>query len=167
MRCRQAHPWLLAVKTADDWQSKVDAWTATKTGPYSSQPYYLRLSKTGYPNAGTKYNLGNSSVTMDQRAVTDAGFLDLVRLGVYRANDPVIRNSLKVTDADIAFTTPNGQFWQVRSEPGHVFLPAGSTPLSFLRAGDSHFTPCSSLNESHRSSGSALPTNRPHSPAAA
>ena len=35
--------------TADDWQSKVKAWTVTTTGPYSSRPYFLRLTKDGNP----------------------------------------------------------------------------------------------------------------------
>ena len=34
------------------------------------------------------YNLGNGSVDADQRAVVDAGFLELTRLGVLPANDP-------------------------------------------------------------------------------
>ena len=36
--------------TADDWASKVEGWTATRNGPHSPQPYYLRLTKDGKPN---------------------------------------------------------------------------------------------------------------------
>ena len=33
------------------------------------------------PNAAITYNLGNGSITADQRSIVDAGFLELVRLG--------------------------------------------------------------------------------------
>ena len=47
-------------QTADDWQPRVDGWTATTNGPYTPKPYYLRLTKDGDPNAGTTYNIGDS-----------------------------------------------------------------------------------------------------------
>jgi glucoamylase len=104
-----AKAWLAK---ADEWQSKVDAWTATKTGPYSSQPYYLRLSKTGDPNAGTKYNLGDSGPEqVDERKITDPSFLELVRLGVKPASSPLVRNTLGVVDKRLGVDTPNGRFW--------------------------------------------------------
>ena len=34
---------------ADEWQSKVESWTATTNGPYSPRPYYLRVTKDGNP----------------------------------------------------------------------------------------------------------------------
>ncbi|MEU3627663.1 glucan 1,4-alpha-glucosidase [Amycolatopsis coloradensis] len=112
--------------TADAFKAKLSRWTVTTNGPLSKDPYFVRLTKDGDANSGTKYNLGNSSVTMDQRAVTDAGFLELVRLGIYRADDPVIRNSVKVTDADIAFTTPTGQFWHRYTKDGYGEKADGS-----------------------------------------
>ena len=75
--------------TADDWQSKVKGWTVTASGPYSSQPYFLRLTKDGNPDAGTTYSIGDSGPSnVDQRRVVDGGYLDLVRLGVLPAEDP-------------------------------------------------------------------------------
>ena len=65
-----------------------------RTGPYAPRPYYLRLTKDGKPNAGTTYNIGDSGPTVDQRKVVDPSFLELVRLGVKPANDPVIRNTV-------------------------------------------------------------------------
>ncbi|MGY6657852.1 glycoside hydrolase family 15 protein [Amycolatopsis sp. TRM77291] len=112
--------------TADAFKAKLAQWTVTTNGPLSKDPYFVRLTKDGNANNGTKYNLGNSSVTMDQRAVTDAGFLELVRLGIYRADDPVIRNSIEVTDADIAFTTPTGEFWHRYTKDGYGEKADGS-----------------------------------------
>ncbi len=95
--------------TADDWRRHVEAWTVTSTGPYSSDPYFLRLSKNGDPNAPTVYNLGNGSVDADQRSVVDAGFLELARLGELDPSDPVIANSLSVVDHVLGIQTPSGE----------------------------------------------------------
>ncbi|MEC3981517.1 glycoside hydrolase family 15 protein [Amycolatopsis sp. H20-H5] len=111
---------------ADKFKADLTKQTVTTNGPLSKDPYFVRLTKDGNANAGTKYNLGNSSLTKDQREVTDAGFLDLVRLGVYAADDPVIRNSIKVTDAQIGFTTPKGQFWHRYTLDGYGEQPDGS-----------------------------------------
>lgn len=103
-----AQLWL---DTADDWRRQVESWTATSTGPYSSRPYFLRLSKTGDPNAPIVYNLGNGSVDADQRSVIDAGFLELARFGEFAATDPVIANSLNVVDEVLGAQTPSGFGW--------------------------------------------------------
>jgi glucoamylase len=90
------------LQAADDWQREVEGWTATRTGPYEPKPYYLRLTKDGKPDQGTKYNLGDNNPTdIDQRAVVDPSFLELVRLGVKRADDPVIRNTVRVVDQQL------------------------------------------------------------------
>ncbi|MGW6934296.1 glycoside hydrolase family 15 protein [Lentzea sp. NPDC054927] len=90
------------LKAADEWQRKVEGWTATSTGPYAPKPYYLRLTKDGKPDAPTKYNLGDNNPTdIDQRAVVDPSFLELVRLGVKRADDQVIRNTVAVVDQQL------------------------------------------------------------------
>ena len=102
----------LYLLTADSWQSQLEKWMVTTNGPFSKLPYYLRLTKNGMPNVGTTYSLGDSGPSsIDQRAVADAGFLELVRLGIKPADDGVIINSLKVVDAQLATTTPNGTFW--------------------------------------------------------
>ncbi|HVU92629.1 MAG TPA: glucodextranase DOMON-like domain-containing protein, partial [Jatrophihabitans sp.] len=93
---------------ADQFQRSVKGWTVTTTGPYSAQPYFLRLSKTGDPDAAISYNLGNGSISVDQRSVVDGGFQDLVRLGELPSDDPDVVNSLAVVDSAIAATTPTG-----------------------------------------------------------
>ena len=42
---------------------------------------FIRLSKTGDPNAAISYGRGNGGPTLDQRAVVDGGFAEMVRLG--------------------------------------------------------------------------------------
>ena len=98
----------LYLATADYYQRSVQGWTVTTNGPYSSQPYFLRLSETGDPDAPVVYNLGNGSISADQRAVVDDGFLELARFGEIPATAPVIRNSLKVADSVLETNTPSG-----------------------------------------------------------
>ena len=93
--------------TADDFARNIKGWTVTTSGPYAPS-YFLRLSKSGDPNAADPVNLGNGSITVDQRTVVDAGFLELVRLGVLPASDPTIKASLAVVDRVIERQTPSG-----------------------------------------------------------
>ena len=101
------------LEVADAWQAQVEGWTATSTGPYSEDPYYLRLTKDGNPDAGTTYNIGDSGPeNVDQRKVVDPSFLELVRLGVKPHDDPVIQNTLGVVDDQLASGHPSGElFW--------------------------------------------------------
>jgi len=122
--------------TADDFATNIKGWTVTTTGSQSTNPYFLRLSKTGDPNAAITYNLGNGvQPDVDQRAVIDAGFLELVRLGVLPANDPDIENSVSVVDKVIERSTGNGPgFYRYGTNPnksadgyGDCFQPSLST----------------------------------------
>ncbi|MGH3899960.1 MAG: glycoside hydrolase family 15 protein, partial [Pseudonocardiaceae bacterium] len=111
---------------ADEFKAKLPGWTVTTNGPLSRDPYFVRLTKDGNANTATTYDLGNSGVTADQRAVADAGYLELVRLGIYAPEDPVIRNSIKVTDQTISHTTPTGQFWHRYTGDGYGERSDGS-----------------------------------------
>jgi glucoamylase len=99
-------------RVADRWAASVQRWTATSNGPYSDDPYYLRLTKDRRPDRGTRYSIGDGGPKRaDQRKVVDPTFLELVRLGVKRFDDPVIVNTLAVIDQRLRRTTPNGPFW--------------------------------------------------------
>ncbi len=93
--------------TADDFQRNIKSWTVTTTGPYAPR-YFIRLSKTGDPNAAITYSLGNGGPTLDQRAVVDGGFQELVRLGELPVTDPDVKASLAVLDKQISVSTPSG-----------------------------------------------------------
>jgi glucoamylase len=94
---------------ADEFQRHLKQWTLTTNGPLSAQPYFIRLSKTGDPNAAISYNVGNGGPTLDQRSVIDAGFLEYARLGIFKPSDQDIVNSLPVVDKTIAHDTASGQ----------------------------------------------------------
>lgn len=118
---------------ADDYQRSIKGWTVTTDGPLANHPYFIRLSKTGDPNAAISYDLGNGGPTLDQRNVIDAGFLELARLGELRSSDPDILQSLPVVDSTIESTTPSGPGWHRYNgdgygdgaSEGHPWAPSG------------------------------------------
>jgi glucoamylase len=114
------------LKTADEWQQGVESMTATKTGPYSSSQYYLRVTKNGHPDSGDMMQVSDGGPLIDERYVVDPSFLDLVRLGVKRADDPVITNSIAVVDKQLSYQTDNGQFWHRASFDGYGEQADGS-----------------------------------------
>jgi len=44
---------------ADDYQRSIKDWTVTTNGPLGTGRYFIRLSKTGDPNAAITHNVGN------------------------------------------------------------------------------------------------------------
>jgi glucoamylase len=99
----------LFLATADNFRRLILATTVTANGPLSSQPYFIRVDKTGNPDQASSFSLGNGNPnSYDQRAVVDQGFLELVRLGELSATDPLITNSLAVTGAALSAPTPSG-----------------------------------------------------------
>jgi len=93
--------------TADDFQRMIKTWTVTTNGA-DGPHYFIRLSKTGDPNAAISYNLGNGGPTLDQRAVLDGGFQELTRLGELPISDADVQASLAVIDSHISVSTPSG-----------------------------------------------------------
>ena len=124
--------------TADDFARNIKAWTVTTNGPFISPTvpsYFIRISKNADPNSGDQVDLGNGSITVDQRSLIDAGFLDLVRLGILPANDPTVESSLTVVDDTIERQTPNGPgFYRYGTSStesvdgyGDCYQPSGSS----------------------------------------
>jgi len=99
------------LKTADAWADSVDRWTATTNGPYGDGHYYLRLTEKGNADQATKIEINSGGGTYDQREIVDAGFLELVRLGIKASDDPLIRKSVSVVDKIIKVDTAVGPAW--------------------------------------------------------
>jgi glucoamylase len=97
--------------TADDWQRNVENWTFTTTGPLGNHNYYLRIDDNQDPNDGHNLGIANGGGSHDEREIIDAGFLELVRLGVKAASDPRVAASLGVIDATIKQTPPEGDMF--------------------------------------------------------
>ncbi len=125
---------------ADDWQRSVKGWTVTTNGPLAPR-YFIRLSKTGDPNAAITYNVGNGGPTLDQRSVIDAGFLELVRLGELPADDPDVGRSLDVVDATIKSTTSSGPGWHRYNGDGYGDRASDGRPWAPSGQGTGHLWP--------------------------
>ena len=55
--------------TADNFRRLILATTVTDNGPLSSQPYFIRIGKTGNPDQAFSYTLGNGDPTQLRPAV--------------------------------------------------------------------------------------------------
>jgi glucoamylase len=108
---------------ADQWAANLEKWTVTTSGhldPSGSKlGYYLRITGSTDPNDGAKLDVKNGGGVWDKRDVVDAGFLELVRLGVRPAGDPVIAHSLEVIDSTIRIETPNGPAFRRYNHDGY------------------------------------------------
>ena len=136
---------------ADEMQRSVKEWTVTTNGPLSDDPYFIRLSKTGDPNAAISYNVGNGGPTLDQRAVIDAGFLELVRLGELPANDPDVLRTLPIVDDEIKSTTPSGPGWHRYNGDGYGDRGSDGRPWAPSGQGTGHLWPVLSAERAEHS----------------
>jgi glucoamylase len=84
---------------ADSWQQNVSAWTFTTTGFHGNGRYFLRINDDLDPNDGATLAVKNGGGSHDERYIVDGGFLELVRLGVKRANDSAVLDTLPEYDA--------------------------------------------------------------------
>ncbi len=121
---------LVWLALADHWVNNVETWTTTTTGTavHTNTPYYVRIARNGEPDAGHLRTLANNGPTLDEREIIDAGFLELVRLGIKPATDATVRNSVTEVDDTIrvdvdpaaAFYRYNGDGYGERStgDPG-------------------------------------------------
>src|SRR3954453_8682322 len=110
---------------ADGWRSQLRHWTVTTNGLLSDAPYFLRLSVDGDANARTNYTIADGGPMVNQRTVVDPSFLELVRLGVLRADDPDVVSTLPVVDRELGVETPTGQFWHRFNHDGYGETPDG------------------------------------------
>lgn len=101
----------LYLTKADDWARALENWTATSTGPHAKERYFLRISEDDDPNDGARIEINSGGGTYDEREIVDAGFLELVRLGIRPANDPLIVRSVAAVDRLIKIETPGGAGW--------------------------------------------------------
>jgi glucoamylase len=85
----------------------------------------VRLTVDGNADAGTTYTIGDGGPTIDQRAVVDPSFLELVRLGVLPADNAAVRNTLPVVDRELGVSTLSGMFWHRYNFDGYGETPDG------------------------------------------
>ena len=118
---------------ADFLESHVEKWTVTNQGSLlpGVKRHYIRInpavSQEGAvgdedPDKG-EIGLANQKpgdrYQFPANEIVDHGFLELVRFGIRRPNDPLIEDSLKVIDAVLKIDTPNGPCWRRYNHDGY------------------------------------------------
>jgi glucoamylase len=160
-----------ALVLADFWNGHIEDWTAAYDTPLARRlqvkGYYVReapVQTLDDDNAlrhvlSIKNRIDDAGLPAEEQVGTD--FLQLVRFGLRRANDPLIQDSIRVIDALLKVDTPNGPSWHryngdgygeqadgtpfdgagvgrawplLTGERGHYALAAGDDPLPYLEA---------------------------------
>ncbi len=116
-----------------DWiEAHLDEWTTTTAGVLLPEvPYHymrIRPPAEGEPFHNPSIPPGMIHINnrepgeradFEAREVIDAGFLELVRYGVRRADDPLVIDSLKVVDHVLKINTPYGPCWRRYNHDGY------------------------------------------------
>jgi glucoamylase len=116
-----------------DWiEAHLDEWTTTNRGIlHPDVPYHymrIRPPAEGEPFHNDQIPVGMIHIAnrapdersdFEAREIIDPGFLELVRYGVRRADDPLILDSLKVVDAVLKIETPFGDCWRRYNHDGY------------------------------------------------
>ena len=116
-----------------DWiEARIDRWTTTTEGVLLPEVprHYMRIRP---PAAGESFHNPNippgmihipnrgpgEQYAFEAREIVDAGFLELVRYGIRRADDPLVVDSLKVIDSVLKVVTPYGPCWRRYNHDGY------------------------------------------------
>jgi glucoamylase len=166
-----ARDWALAI--ADHWNAHIEDWTAAYDTDLSRAHgvpgYYVRIAAPPDGKEATSNRL--KRVLAIKNLQTDPGlatqdqvatdFLQLVRMGLRDAHDPLITGTVRIVDAMLKVDTPHGPAWHryngdgygehddgspfdgtgrgrawplLTGERGHYELVAGHDPLSHLQS---------------------------------
>jgi glucoamylase len=112
------------LETADKWRNNVERWTATASG-FTGRRHYLRITENEDPDDGARMEINSSSLVVDERRILDAGFLELVRLGVTSPHDQLIVDSLALIDQMIKVKTTAGDAWYRYNHDAYGETPTG------------------------------------------
>ena len=160
-----------ALTLADFWNANVESWLCVRDTEMARQVgvsgYYVRIAPADVlldrlalqELLGVKNRGPGRAIPADEQVGVD--FLQLVRMGLRLADDPMIRESISVVDAVLKVDTPNGPSWHrysgdgygehqeggpfdgtghgrawplLTGERGHYALTAGEDPMPYLKA---------------------------------
>jgi glucoamylase len=117
---------------ADFLESHLEQWTVTTESRLVSHisRHFIRIHPADADNPSPDENantgmlqLSNqepgSQTTFAAKEIVDAGFLELVRYGIRKAEDRLIEDSLNVADALLRVDTPHGPCWRRYNNDGY------------------------------------------------
>lgn len=120
----------LALAFADYWNAQLEEWTCVRDTPlarlYGVPGYFVRVAprdsisgdRTAPESALPIRNL-DVDPNLPASAQVSIDFLQLVRFGLRRAEDPLILATVKVADALLKVDTPAGPCWHRYNEDGY------------------------------------------------
>jgi glucoamylase len=117
---------------ADFLEQHVERWTVTTQGMLLAgvPRHYIRINpvRIGDPRRDEDPDSGElwlanqppgTARAYAPKEIADAGFLELVRYGIRRPDDPLIVDSLRVVDAVLKVDTPFGPCWRRYNHDGY------------------------------------------------
>ncbi len=116
-----------------DWiEAHLDEWTTTTQGVLHPEVahHYMRIRPPAEGEPFQNKDIAPGMIHIANRApgeqyafeareVVDGGFLELVRYGVRRADDPLMVDTLKVIDKVLKIQTPYGACWRRYNHDGY------------------------------------------------
>jgi glucoamylase len=116
---------------ADFLECHIEAWTVTTDGMAipENKRHYIRIHPVDVYNTCPNEDPNNGIVTLANqplgvrrefpaKEIVDAGFLELVRYGIRRPEDPLVVDSLRVVDAVLKLEPPVGPCWHRYNHDG-------------------------------------------------
>jgi glucoamylase len=129
---------------ADYLNDHIEQWTVTTEGTLHPRirRYYIRIRPAphmdsyvdGPANEGTltiPNHPPDEPNTFPAKDIVDAGFLGLVRYGLRRPDDPLIRDSVEVIDQVLRVETPFGPCWRRYNHDGYGQRDDGGPFIDF------------------------------------
>jgi glucoamylase len=132
-RARESDEMAAFFESYADWiEAHLDEWTTTTEGvldpeikyhymrirpPAAGEPFYNDQIAPGHIHINNR--APDEKQDFEDREIIDAGFLELVRYGIRRADDPLIVDSLKVVDVVLKRDTPYGPCWRRYNHDGY------------------------------------------------
>jgi glucoamylase len=129
---------------ADFLEAHLEGWMVTTAGTLLADAprHYIRIHPVDIrdphpnedPNQGMLRLANRPPGTRSEfpaREIVDAGFLELVRYGVRRPDDPIIVDSLRVVDALLKVDTPFGPTWRRYNHDGYGQRADGGPYVGF------------------------------------
>jgi glucoamylase len=124
-RARESVELAVFLEEYADWiEGHIEDWTVTNEGILhpNIRRHYMRIRPPEQGEAYACESCGTEMIrlnnrppgtrfTFEAREIVDAGFLELVRYGVRRADDPLMVDSLAVVDAVLKRGLPQGPGW--------------------------------------------------------
>lgn len=125
-------------EVADFLEAHLERWTVTTEGTLvpGVHRHFIRIHPVDVDNPEPDEDANHGLLELRNqppdgpsvfpaKEIVDAGFLELVRYGIRRPDDPVIEDSLRVVDAVLRVDTPVGPCWRRYNHDGYGQRPDG------------------------------------------